>query len=185
MMNRRDERLSADRAALVIVDMQERLMAAMPDPSRLAEHARRLVEGARHLGVPAVLTEQAPAKLGPTVAPLRELLAEPPVEKISFSCWDSPLFQERVRALGRRDLIVAGIETHVCIWQTVRDLLAAGYRVDVVVDAVASRDPRNRELALERMRDAGAGLTSVEMALFELLRNAEHEAFRAISRLVK
>ena len=74
MMNRRDERLSADRAALVIVDMQERLMAAMPDPSRLAEHARRLVVGARHLGVPAVLTEQAPAKLGPTVAPLRELL---------------------------------------------------------------------------------------------------------------
>ncbi len=185
MTNLKHERLRVQDVALVVVDMQERLMAAMPDPAGLADRARRLIEGARHLGLPVVFTEQAPAKLGPTAEPLRNLIAEPAIEKITFSCWDCPAFQDRLVAMGRHHIILAGIETHVCVWQTARDLIESGRRVEVVADAVASRDPANRELALARMRDAGAGITCVEMVLFDLLRTAEHDAFRAISRLVK
>lgn len=185
MITSRHERMRVEDTALIVVDMQERLMAVMPDPAGLTDRARRMIEGARHLGLPVVFTEQAPAKLGPTVEPLRALMGEPAIEKVSFSCWDCPTFQDRLSEIGRRELILVGIETHVCVWQTARDLLAAGHRVEVVADAVASRDTANRELALARLRDAGAGITCVEMALFELLRTAGHDAFRAISRLVR
>lgn len=185
MASHRDEPPIIDSMLLVIVDMQDRLMAVMPESTQLTDRTRRLIEGARRLGLPVIFTEQAPAKLGPTVPPLRALMQEPALEKITFSCWDAVQFRERVHAFACRHLVVAGIETHVCVWQTVRDLLREKYRVDVVADAVASRDPATRDLSLARMRDAGASITCVEMLLFELLRSAEHEAFRAISQLVK
>ncbi len=185
MNHRKHERMRAEDTALVVVDMQERLMAVMPNPAALADRARRLIEGARQLGVPVVFTEQAPAKLGPTIASLQALMVEPAIEKTSFSCWDSPTFRDRLAAIGAHHIVLAGIETHVCVWQTARDLLETGSRVEIVADAVASRDPATREWAMARMRDAGAGITCVEMVLFDLVRTAEHDAFRAISHIVK
>ncbi|MCX7817765.1 MAG: isochorismatase family protein [Kiritimatiellae bacterium] len=185
MTSTRHDRLIVAETAVVVVDMQERLMAVMPESARLADRARRLVDGARLLGLPVVFTEQAPAKLGPTVSPLRERIERPPVEKVSFSCCDVAPFREMIRSLGRPTLILAGIEAHVCIWQTARDLLQEGYRVEVVADAVASRDPSHRDLALVRLRDAGAGIACVEMVLFDLLRAAEGTVFREISKLVR
>jgi nicotinamidase-related amidase len=108
-----------------------------------------------------------------------------PIPKLHFSCWGEPRFVERLRALNRSQLLLAGIETHICVYQTARDLAAAGYGVQAVADAVSSRTAMNRDLGLEKARAVGAALTSVEAALFELLQVAEGPKFKAILQLVK
>ncbi len=117
---------------------------------------------------------------------LQELLAgETPIEKTSFSCWETSHFETRVRGLNRKRALVAGIEAHVCVYQTAADLFANGWHVEVVADAVSSRTPGNLQIGLEHIKTAGASLTSVETAVFELMRTAEHPAFRDILKLIK
>jgi nicotinamidase-related amidase len=139
------------------------------------------------LQLPIIWNEQIPEKLGPTVPELAELLAEStqPIPKASFSCCGNPPFMDALKAVNRRQVLLAGIESHVCVYQTGLDLLNLGYEVQVVADAVSSRTPENRQLGLEHLKQAGAAVTSTEMALFELLRVAEGSKFKEIAKIVK
>ncbi len=172
---------------LVIVDVQGKLAQLMADKEELFANLERLIRGADVLELPILWTEQYPKGLGPTIQPLAELLAptRQPMPKVSFSCCGCPAFVEALQATGRRQVLLAGIETHVCVYQTTADLLSAGYEVQVMGDAVSSRTARNREIGLQRMRDLGAAVTSVEMALFELQRVARGDRFRALARIVR
>jgi len=124
--------------------------------------------------------------MGPTIDLLRDELADlEPLNKMSFSCWGDPSIRARLESLNRDQVILAGIETHVCVFQTTADLVETGYEVHVVTDAVSSRTAANREVGLERIRTCGARLTSVESVLFELMRTSEHPAFRDVLKIVK
>jgi len=177
--------LTRGNGILVVVDVQVKLARLMHESEALLDNLSRLVRGATVLGVPVVATEQNPAGLGPTVEEVAPLLPAGPIPKMAFSCCGEPAFTEALEATGRRQALLAGIETHVCVYQTARDLLARGYGVHVVADAVSSRSARNREVGLEKMRAAGAEVTSVETALFEMLEVAEGPAFKQILEIVK
>lgn len=178
--------LKPEETALVVIDVQGKLAQLMYERERLFRALATLVRGARLIGVPIILTEQVPEKLGDTISDLRELLTDSkPIAKSSFSCVREPAFEDELKALGRHNLVLAGIETHVCVYQTARDLLERGYRVEVATDAVSSRSAENRSIGLTRMKSEGAYLTSVEMVLFELQEVAKGERFRELSRLIK
>ena len=171
--------LERERAAVLVVDVQEGFRAYETFDA-VAAACGRLVEGARILGVPVVATAQYPKGLGP-VAPEVGLQDEQPVEKTVFSAVRADGFD-----LGGRDqAVVCGIEAHICVHQTVEDLRSKGVEVHVVTDAVASRDPRNKAVALERAERAGAVPTTVEMALFELCGRAGTEEFKLVQGLIK
>jgi nicotinamidase-related amidase len=178
--------LKADDTAVILVDVQGKLAELMQDKALLFESLSKLLRGARTLSLPVIWTEQIPAKMGPTIDRLLpHLEGLSPIPKATFSCCGAPAFLQALEQTGRRQILLAGIETHVCIYQTAADLVADGYHVEVVADAVSSRTLRNRELGLRRSEAAGAGVTSVEIALLELLRTAEHPRFRDILRIVK
>lgn len=176
-------RLDRERAALVVVDVQEAFRKAIPAFEQVAGATAKLLDGAAALSLPAIVSEQYPQGLGQTVPEVAEHLPAgvEPIEKVRFSAAEADGFD-----LGGRDqAIVCGIETHVCVNQTVLDLLDAGVEVHVVADAVASRSDENRELGLNRAEQAGATLTSVETALFELLRGSDAPEFKQVQALVK
>jgi len=178
-------RLDAASAVLVVVDVQGRLARLVEGSEVVIDAVGRLVRGAGVLGVPVLATEQNPEGLGPTVEEVAPLLPSPPIPKRAFSCWGEPAFREALEATGRRDVLLAGIEAHVCVYQTAVDLREAGWRVHVAADAVSSRTAANRQVGLEKMCSAGAEVTSVETALFEMLRVAEGPAFKEVLRIVK
>jgi nicotinamidase-related amidase len=179
-------RILADRTAAVLIDVQERLLPHMENHEQLLARILRLAEGLRLLGIPRLVTEQYPRGLGPTVPELRAALPEEaPLEKISFSCCEDEGFMSRLEGLGRKNVVVAGIEAHVCVLQTVLDLLAAGYIPVVVADCISSRQAGDRRIACERIRAEGGMLTTSESLLFELCRRAGSPLFKEISRLVK
>jgi nicotinamidase-related amidase len=172
--------LARDTTALIVVDVQEGFRKAVPDFERVAGKARTLVEGARILGVPVVVTEQYPKGLGHTAEEVG-LDGEPVLEKTVFaaSCADGFDLQ------GRGQAIVCGIEAHVCVHQTVEDLLRRGVEVHLPKDAIAARDPANFDLAVERATRAGAVVSGVEMALLELCGRAGTDEFKAVQRLIR
>ena len=176
--------LNRDDSRLLMIDMQERLLAVIPDAERIIQNCVLLVRGAQHLGVPTCGTEQYPRGLGATVEPLRTLLGELP-EKLRFSSASCLDWSKAAGSEDRPMIVIAGIETHVCVQQTVLDLLAAGFSVYVVADAVASRSHLDRDIAFQRMRDSGAIVTTVEAVLFEWCEAAGTPEFKEISRLVK
>jgi nicotinamidase-related amidase len=177
-------RLHRGRTALLVIDVQERLLPVIDDHEELEVRIRTAVEGAAALGVPVVATEQYPKGLGPTVPSLAEHLASP-VEKLSFSCCGVEGVDRALAAAGPQTVLVAGIETHVCVLQTVLDLLERGLNPVLLADCTASRHRRDHEIALERLRGEGATITTVESALFELVGVAGSDEFKQISRLVK
>ena len=178
--------LSANGTVLVLVDIQGKLAEVMHEKEILYANARRLVQGMRILDVPIVWTEQVPEKMGPTVPQIAELLSGyAPLHKTSFSCCGDENFMAALSRTGRGDVVLAGIETHVCVCQTASDLVSAGYAVHVVADAVSSRTLSNRQIGLEKSKAAGAALTGTETVLFELLRAASHPAFREILKIVR
>jgi nicotinamidase-related amidase len=175
--------------ALVVVDIQERLAAAMP-AEVMAGVVRRteiLIAAARELSLPVILTEQYPRGLGVTVPSLQAALGSDthPIEKLTFSCCGVEHFNAALENHAVRDVILCGIETHVCVYQTALDLLGGGRRVFLAADAVCSRSRQNHKLALKNMRQAGVVVGSSEMFLFQLLKEARGDTFKAISRLVK
>lgn len=182
-------RLSRDHTILVIIDVQEKLLPAIDGAKELTRNVERLIRGAHVLGVPVIVTEQYVKGLGATVDPLRRALEETSgyraVEKSCFSAHGCEAFVAQLAALERRQVLVAGVEAHVCVYQTVLDLLAGGYEVTLLADAVSSRTAENKAIALQRMTAEGAKLSSTEMALFELTVISGTDEFRAISRLVK
>jgi nicotinamidase-related amidase len=179
-------RLLSGNTLLVLVDVQERLYPVMYDKMRLLENTLKLVQGAVALGVPLIVTEQYPRGLGTTLPELKSLIPDfEPLEKMSFSCCGETVFSDSLSAGGRRQVLVAGIEAHVCVYQTSIDLLNAGYEVSLVTDCVSSRTVENRDVAIRRLEQAGVLLTSTEMALFELLGKAGGDTFKALSKIVK
>ena len=175
-------KLDPMRAALVVVDVQEGFRKAVPDFDRVAKATATLIEGASIIGVPVVLTEQYPKGLGETAPEVAEHLPEGthPLEKVCFSAADAEGFD-----LGGRDqALVCGIETHVCVNQTALDLIGSGVEVQVAEDAVGSRFEESKRVGLHKMERAGAVLTSVETALFELLGRAGTDEFKRIQKLI-
>lgn len=178
--------LTVDHSALIIVDVQGKLARLMYESDRLFDNLQKLIRAAHVLRLPVIVTEQLPEKLGPTVPELAALFADfCPIRKVTFSCAGNEEFNAALSALGRHQLLLAGIEAHVCVYQTALDLLAAGYAVHLVTDAVSSRAADNRALGIERIKQAGATLTSTEMALFELLKVAEGSSFKQIIEIIK
>jgi nicotinamidase-related amidase len=178
--------LKLDDTALVVIDVQGKLAQLMHNRTELFKNLGLTIQGAQVLGIPILWTEQYPKGLGPTVPAVAELLpAIRPIAKNAFSCCGEPAFMSALEPLGRRQIILTGIETHVCVHLTALDLLDAGYEVQVIADAVSSRTVENRHIGLEKMRDAGAVITSTETALFELMKVAEGPQFKQISKLVK
>jgi nicotinamidase-related amidase len=174
--------LERERTALVVVDVQEAFRPAVLDFERVAANAATLVRGAHALGLPVVATEQYPKGLGATVPEVAEHLgAVEPLEKVCFSAADADGFDLG----GRGQALVCGIESHVCVSQTAHGLLERGFEVHVARDAVSSRTEENRELGLHKMEQAGAVVTSVETALFELLGEAGTDEFKQVQALVK
>ncbi len=145
-----------------------------------------MIRGVQVLGIPIIATEQYPQGLGPTIPAIAQLFSKvQPIPKLSFSCCGDERFMKELKALNRTQVLIAGIESHVCVYQTAIDLLDSGYEVQVVADGVSSRTAENREIGLQRMSRAGARLTSTEMALFELLKIAKGDKFKEISQIVK
>ncbi len=178
--------LTKENAFLVVVDVQEKLARAMHDKDAMIQNTVKMVQGARILGLPILWTEQNPNGLGPTVPEVKELLTDVgPVTKLSFSCCGEERFKEKLEALNRKQALVLGIESHVCVYQTVVDLLNHGYEVQVIADAVSSRTPANMAIGLERCKLAGASITSTETALFEILQKAEGDQFKQMLKVVK
>jgi len=178
--------LTTDRTVLVLIDIQGKLAQLMHAREALFDSLQRLVKGSRALGLPILWLEQYPQGLGPTIPEIAGLLPDvKPIAKTCFSAWGSEAFRTQLATTGRTQLLLGGIEAHVCVYQTALDLLGAEFEVEVVSDAVSSRTAANAELGRQAMREAGARLTSVEMALFELLQTAEAPAFREIARIVK
>jgi len=175
-------RLSPDTSLLAVIDVQERLLAVMSAAERVVDRCRRLAAAADILGVERVLTEQYPKGLGVTPRPLADLLP-PPAVKMSFSCHGCSGFDRAVRP-GITAVVLAGLETHVCVAQTALDLLARGMGVFIVVDAVGARHTIDHETALGRLAAAGAILTTSEAVIFEWCRSAEHPRFQEVRRLV-
>ena len=181
-------RLAADRTALVVVDMQERLMAAMPEEARDRTicNVGILLTLSGRMGFPAVATEQYPKGLGRTIPEVRDAVADfRPVEKIAFSSCGASGFMDRITANRTRDVVVAGTETHVCVFQTVCDLLDSGLNVHVPSDAVCSRTASNWEVGLRLMERAGAVITSTETVVFDVLRVAGTDDFKFMALLLK
>jgi len=181
---RSPELMSRHDTGLLVVDVQEKLIRLIPGHERIVFNIRRLLDGAKALGVPATATEQYPQGLGHTVPELAIRLGDIP-GKVAFSCGECPSALRDWSQRGIHKLLVAGIETHVCIQQTVHDLMAAGFRVYVAVDAVGSRGALAHDVALRRMELAGATLTTTEAALFEWCERAGSPEFKQISALVK
>jgi len=177
--------LKRDDTVVAIVDFQGKLARIVRDSEAVLQAAARLIRGAKVLEVPVVWTEQNPAGLGPTVPEVAELLEGQAIAKLSFSCCAEPRFADALKRLARKDVLLAGIETHICVYQTAAELLAAGYAVHVVADAVSSRTSANKAIGLAKMERAGAHVTSVETALFELQRIAEGPTFKELLRIVK
>lgn len=190
---RSPELMSRGDSALLVVDVQGKLVSLIDGHRRIVWNIRRLIDGAGVLGVPVAATEQYPKGLGPTTPELTAALATlggrasplPLPSKMAFSCGECGEIFAGFRSQGRNKLLVAGIETHVCVQQTVLDLLADGYRVYLAADAIGSRGDFDRRIALRRMESAGAVITTTEAALFEWCEAAGTPEFKAISALVK
>jgi nicotinamidase-related amidase len=178
--------LNRSEAVLVFIDVQGRLHEIMHEKDVLDSNLEKLVRCAQLLEVPILGTEQIPEKLGVTSEPFKTLLADVPMlGKTAFSCCGDAAFATQFQSLEKKQAILVGIETHVCVYQTAIDLLEQGIEVFVAADAVSSRMPGNRLLALEAMRDAGAKILPTETLLFALLRDAADPAFRSLLKLIK
>lgn len=179
-------RLEVRHCMALCVDLQERLFPHIHEHDALADRCIRLIKGLRVLDVPITVTEQYVKGLGSTIPSIREALGEhEAIEKITFSCCGASAVEATVLGARRHQVIVFGIETHVCVLQTVLDLLAQGQTVVVVEDCVSSRSANDKKVAIERMRQHGAIITTMESILFELLRAAGSDTFKAISAIVK
>ena len=184
--------IRVERSCLLVIDIQEKLLAAMHDGDAVTRNAGILMRAAGRLDVPVLASEQYPQGLGPTVDAVAEHFppgagspSSPPVSKVTFSCAADQDYRDRLLPLKRKHAVIVGIEAHVCVLQTALELTDAGYRCFVVADAVASRTPRNHVLALERMNANGCEIVTTEMVLFEWLRAAGTDEFKELSKLVR
>lgn len=181
------DRLDPKTTVLLVVDVQEKLAAAMPPDAlaRVEKNAGILIEAAKLLGVPVIASEQYTKGLGPTVASLRSRLPSPALEKMTFDACSDLAISRALSALDPRSVVLVGMESHVCVFQTARELVRRGYATHVVSDAVCSRREENRALGLSLCERAGAVITGTETVAFDLLQVAGTDAFKAISKLIR
>lgn len=179
--------IKIDNTALILIDYQGKLAKVMHESEKLHDNMIRLIKGMQILDIPIIQLEQYPKGLGPTVDEVKQLFDDDnePISKMNFSACQTPEFQATVGELGKDSFLVAGIEAHICVYQTVRELLSSGKYVEYVRDGISSRTVENKQLAIDKMNLLGAFPTSVEMALFELMGTAEHPRFKEISQLIK
>lgn len=176
-------RLKPHKTAAIIIDFQEKLFPHMAEKEALHKKAALLAAGLKLFEAPVLITQQYTKGLGATLPTLG--FEGTVYEKMHFSALREEGFAESLRKLHKKHLIIAGIEAHICVMQTSLDLIEAGYKLFVCEDAISSRDPKNHQNAIERLRAAGACITNVESVLFELCGTAQHEQFKALSKLVK
>lgn len=175
-----------DNTVMLLVDVQGQLAQLMNEKDRLFKNIEIMIQGMKLLNIPIIWMEQIPSKLGPTVDCLATAMeGQTPIEKFTFSCCKTLEFMEELRGMGRRQVLVTGIETHICVFQTGIDLMKQGFQVQVAADCVSSRTAENKEIGLQRLAQNGAQITSVEMAFFELMKEAKGEQFRQIVKLIK
>ncbi len=177
------KRLRPENSVLVVIDIQDKLLAKIPTAATLVRNATFLLDVAKLLEVSIRATEQYPKVLGATTAEIARRVAQP-IAKTSFSCCGAGTFLEEIEMLQRPNVVLAGMETHVCIMQTAFDLMEAGLHVFLPVDALAGRTALDHDLALRRMESAGAVPTTVETVAFEWVRDSNHPHFKAISKLI-
>ena len=178
--------LDIQNSCLVVVDVQGKLAQLMHGKDILFKNIQILIRAAQVLEIPILWCQQCPNALGPTIPEIADLLTDhKPINKAAFSCCGVESFNTKLNELSRNQILLCGIETHVCIYQTAMDLLRKGFEVNLIADAVSSRTLENKQIALKRMAAENAKMYSTEMALFELLRTAEHPRFREIAKLIK
>jgi len=179
--------LELNQSALVIIDMQDAFRTKLPGFAEIAERISVMVQGARLLHLPIIVTEQYPKGLGHTAAEIKNALPSEieVIEKTAFSSCGAAQFRTQLEAIGTRQVLVCGIEAHICVNQTVHDLLAANYQVHVLTDCIGAREENNKQVAIAKMTASGAILCSIEMALFELIGDAMYPEFKRIQALVR
>ena len=179
--------LDIENTALAVIDLQGKLAAMVHEHKKVLMQIQHFIKAAEAFALPVLWSEQAPDKIGETVGSIKDLLHPlvKPVHKRSFSCWGSPEYVEHLKKLNRRQILVTGIETHVCVYQTARDLHSHGYQVYVIADAVSSRQEFDHHMAIARMRDEGITITTMEMAICELLKTADHPKFKKVIAHIK
>jgi nicotinamidase-related amidase len=179
--------LNADNTILVVVDMQQVFVPHLFEPERVVKNICTLIKGVSALRIPVLSATQNKEKLGDVVPEVKELLPVllPPFDKMCFSCFSDPAFRSELERSGRKQVILCGIESHVCVNQTAHEIIAAGFQAHIAVDSITSRTESNWRVGIDKMRQGGALLTSVEMALFELMRVAGTPEFREVSKLIK
>jgi isochorismate hydrolase len=175
---------SVEDALLVVVDIQPSFMSVIHESERVVRRSLFLAKSAKVLGVPIVSTIQNPVKMGGLDKAIAAECSDP-FSKMAFSCWGSLEFQEAIRSSGKNNVVLVGIETHICVTLTTLDLLANGYKVFVCPDAVSARSVEMHKLGMERMRDSGAVASHTETLVYEWMGSAEHERFRDVLSLVK
>ena len=178
--------LDIENCLLVVVDVQGKLASLMYERDALLKNIQILIKSAKILALPILWCQQAPAAIGPTVPEIAELLTDiQPINKSSFSCCRDDKCISKLSSINRSQALLAGIEAHVCIYQTAIDLKEMGFDVNVIADAVSSRTLDNKQIALSKMQTLGINISSTEMAIFELLKTADHPKFKQIAKLVK
>lgn len=176
---------TVEEACLVVVDIQGKLATIVDESETVIQHVAKLVQAMKALEVPVLWLEQNPDRLGGTSLEIAQHMQGQPIPKMNFSACREEAFIESVKASGRKQFIVTGIETHICVYQTARQLKEQDFEVEVVVDAVSSRTKANKEVGLAKMQALGILPTSTEMILYELLQRADHEQFKTVLQLVK
>jgi Isochorismatase family len=175
-----------DNSVMLLVDVQGQLAQLMHDKEKLFSSLELMIKGMKILNIPIIWLEQIPSKLGATIDQLSCLMdGNLPIEKFSFSCCQEPEFVKKINLLGRKQVLLTGIETHICVHQTGYELLNQGYQVQVAADCVSSRTKENKEIGLQRLVQSGGQITSVEMIFFELMKQARGDGFKQMVKLIK
>jgi nicotinamidase-related amidase len=184
---RHENTLDPKQTALAVIDMQESFRQHIPDFAEVAARVALVAHAAQLIGIPVIVTEQYSKGLGHTVGEIRAVLPEglEPIEKTAFSSCGAQEFVSQLKRAGTRQVLLCGIEAHVCVNQTAHDLIANGYQVHLLSDCISSRAEQNKQIGVEKMLKSGALPSSTETALFELMRDARHEQFKAIQKLIK
>jgi nicotinamidase-related amidase len=178
--------LEIQQCCLTVVDVQGKLAKLMHGREALFKNIQILIQAAKILDIPILWCQQCPDALGPTISEIAQLLEDnEPINKAAFSCCGEEKFNAKLKELHRKQVLLCGIETHVCIYQTAIDLLRQDFHVEVIADAVSSRTLENKQIAISRLAAEGANISCTEMALFELLKTAEHPQFRQVAKLIK
>lgn len=180
------ELLDVNKSLLMVIDIQDKFRPILFNPDQVVLGTQKMITGCNQLNVPVIVTEQYPKGLGVTVVELKQVIKEdvPFFEKTSFGCCQDTVIEEQLALLNRKQIMICGIEAHVCVNQTVIDLLKKNYQVYLIEDAIGSRNENNYKIALKKMAQAGAVPSCIEMALFELMRSSKHPQFKEVQKII-